>query len=237
MGELPPQETKKGPLIASVGQTHEHFYDSEGWEALQQRSVNVDYYTHPNLLARSGMRNAGYKTYMLSGIDAYPKYSDTYRNCMGVAVVGVDQTTGENVSFLTHQNPSAFLGRQREQFEQDLRALAQEFFARVRPDTIEVALFGGYYSDEQDPNIGMSLSEAYSVGTTLVSTILKKELGVEPHVAIGPSHPQRGSTAGLLDTENRRLFIEYPDQEDHRYNTSFPASNLPEAEDTWQNAA
>lgn len=54
---------------------------------------------------------------VISHTNSRNKYSNKYYNCTGLVVIGRDRETGENISFLTHQDPLYFLvTEQKEKF-------------------------------------------------------------------------------------------------------------------------
>ena len=237
MEELSSAEVKKGPLIASVGPSLQHFYSSENWEELRLQALYVNYYSSEADREKHGLLSAGPNTYVISPVNEMPKYSDTYRNCTGIAVMGFDPKTKTTVSLLSHQDPQYFLHAGKEEFGRVLTKVLKDFKERVEPASISVHVFGGHYLDVEGTAEGRTRQDDYRDSIDVVSGMVRESLNVEPHVSIGPNAKSGEQVAAMLDTQNHRLFVEYPEQDDRRYNTSFPASNLPEAEDTWQNAA
>ncbi|MFH1608539.1 MAG: hypothetical protein ABH951_00775, partial [Patescibacteria group bacterium] len=81
----------------------------------------INFYSKKDELLEKNLQNAGKETYVISSIDNKNKYSLEYYDCTGVVAIGVDKETGENVSFLSHQNPAFFVENknERKNFRED----------------------------------------------------------------------------------------------------------------------
>lgn len=231
--EIGKEEPVLGPIIASIGPMHHHMYSSGDWETLERAALHIDYLAHPDEMQSRGVRSAGKGTYVISPIDASPKMSDDYKECTGVAVIGVDEETGENISFISHQNPTKVLEGLRDQFVADLQATLKTFKGRVRHDTIEVVFFGGKYLSSQSTE-EKTHADAYRESVELVRDIIATDLGVDTHVAAAPN-AEGGKIAALLDTKNRRIYIEYPEQRNHAFNTAFNARDIDDVDNELRN--
>jgi hypothetical protein len=85
-----------------------------------KRDQNLFYYDskkkRDSNIFRIVLKNDSHCT-VISNINTQNKYSNRYYNCTGIVVIGKDKETGENISFLTHQDPLYFLVEgQREKF-------------------------------------------------------------------------------------------------------------------------
>ena len=222
-----PEGPQVGPIIASIGKLESHQQKSKEWKKLLKQAVNVDYEAEADILDARQFKNAGKWTYVFSTIDASPKFSKDYFNCTGIAAVGVDRETGQNVSFLTHQNPQQFLSWKKGDFERDIRTLLGDFKKRIKPGTEDVLVFGGNnFADAILPD--KSYADLYQDSISFVSSLVKEELGLDAHVAVGPNMV-RGGIAGLLDTEKRRLYLARPMQVDSSVNIAYSSSELTDA--------
>src|SRR3989344_1434835 len=105
------------PIMTCVG-TRADFGDHPGpmviFENPKSKKVvnnagHVDYYGNSRELTNKGFRNHGDYSYVISTIDKQDKFSDGFRNCTGLLVAGQDKNTGENISFLSHEDPGYFL--------------------------------------------------------------------------------------------------------------------------------
>lgn len=181
----------------------------------------IDYYGDTVDLDARNIHNAGARTYVISETDRTDKYSEEYANCTGIALVGTDKNTGEQISFLSHQDPKIFLDMYKKRFKKDLTSAISAHKERSSPGTIDAVIFGGNRSF-----FGGDLSE-YAKSIKTLSDICKGELGFEPTVLTGPNiETEVGRTAAFLDTQNRRLYIVRPVQEDNKTNESYLAKDV-----------
>ncbi len=149
--------------------------------------------------------------YVMSPIDTANKFSVRYANCTGIIVVGTDLETGQNVSFLTHQNPSYFL-HDSKKFVEDLHARFSKLKDTCIPGTIDAVLFGGKFAnvrEVEDPAhpIHKIEQEDYIESIRLASKEIQEYLGFSPTVIVGPKLNPAEDVA-VFDTQERRLFLE-----------------------------
>jgi hypothetical protein len=87
--------------FAPFGETNDAYYiggDFDWRNYEEEREKNLAHIVRHQL-------NTSY----ISKTDSCNKYSTGYRNCTAVVAIGTDKKTGVPVSFLTHQDPGAFL--------------------------------------------------------------------------------------------------------------------------------
>jgi hypothetical protein len=216
------------PIIASLSTDKYRYaetYDPITRKVFDEDAQNaelVSFYKDQNYLEEQGMLNAGEQSYVISQISEKPKYSFEYHNCTGIAISATDIETGNQISFLSHQNPGSFLPWYKlsaYKFDGDLSARIQEIRARAVPGSIDAVVFGG--------NMRKNGKE-YEDSISVLAGICKRNLGFEPVVIAGPSIPEGvgGGTEVYLDTEHRRLQIARPIQEGDATNKSFVPSQV-----------
>ena len=233
------EDVVQGRIIASIGESKAHDEESDDWKKLVEEALHIDFKANDLEVAAAKLRSGGFQTYVLSPIDERPKYSDGYRNCTGIAAVGVDRVTGRNISFLTHQGPNGDYYPE-ERLEKDLRELLREFRSRIVPGTEDILIFGGSYFASENAD-GRTYMDVYRESIKFVSQIIHEETGIDAEVAIGPSastadpKERARGTAGLLDTKHRRLYIERPEQKETSREVSFKAADVGKTSITWSN--
>lgn len=224
-----------GPIIASIGPSESHAgSDVESFDPVGLEQV--DYYEDPKWMSRRNQKNAGRESYVITDVGPSNKTSYGYRNCTGLAVVGVDTETGENISILTHQDPSSFLVRDELLFEEHLKDSLEKFALRVDKETIDAVLFGGNYFVDQRTNTGTggTFADDYRSSVETLRRIVTDTIGMEPHVVIGPQ-TQGGDIKVTLDTKKRRLYMYRREQEKGGHtDVSFPASAVVEQDKRWR---
>jgi hypothetical protein len=239
------KSTVVGPIIACIGPIDS--FSKEDYAELKNLKADlIHQYAEVEKLENAGIKNAGKTTYVISPINSHNKRSIDYRNCTGIIAVGVDKMSGENVSFLTHQDPQTFLkkrfffSKEGRQFQRDLSDTLQDFSAQVRPETIDIVIVGGNYLDAASETRSQRTSYAddYKESIALLSQIIQKGLSKDPHVVIGPNMAELGpgpenALHVVLDTEKRRLFMFRPEQPINSNNKGFSASELKKNERMW----
>lgn len=187
---------------------------------IRDSGENVDWFENSSALKERGMKNPAAFTYVISGIDGKNKFSESYGPCTGVALVGIDKKTGENISFLSHQDPEQFLAKYKNKFSHDLSKSIEKMIHECEPGTVDAVVFGGSADDPYE----------YIDSIKLLGEICKEELGFEPVVLTGPNdyYWKGGRTHVYFDTENRRLHIVRPPQGQKISNQSFiPSDRFP----------
>ncbi|MDD2487665.1 MAG: hypothetical protein PHS92_04840 [Candidatus Gracilibacteria bacterium] len=166
------------------------------------------------------VKGEGKHYYIMSDVSEDDKYSLDYRNCTGVIMTGIDKVSGNNISFMTHQDPVFFLQNQL-MFEKDLKQKIDEIKNRAKPGSIDVILFGGWEGgylefDEYESSIG------------LLDKIITKELGKSPMVKPGPAINSAVPTNAYYETKNRQLYITRKESDFPETDESFVAKNVKE---------
>lgn len=250
-----PKHLKEGvrPIMACIG-TLDQFQEDENkrrfgiWdEVFDERSAkrhnksharNVDYYESPNNLKEQNYKNAGKYSYVISPIDNSNKFSEKFRNCTGLIVTGQDKSTGENISFLSHQDPHYFLTLKdnKNHFVEDLRQQLSALKEKCLEGTIDAIIVGGNYiedfgefADEQQ------YKKDYLESIALLSSEVSRSLGFEPIVMTGPkTFPDGGKDDVYYDNEHRRIYIIRPSYDIGKESTkSFAPGDVDEQKKKW----
>ena len=127
-----PEHLREGvPAIMACVGTPDEFRENPGAEKFAfyedvfdvPGADNVDYHGRPAFLARQNFKNGGRESYVISPVDNLDKFSRSFKNCTGIVVAGYDKKTGENISFLSHEDPGYFLDQEtnRSNFVSDFR--------------------------------------------------------------------------------------------------------------------
>lgn len=236
---LKSEHLKEGvkPIMAGIG-TPDQFKSHPGAEeemfrdinSNKSRILNVDYYGNPKDLAEQKFKNAGESSYAISPIDNSNKFSKGFANCTGLVVAGQDKETGENISFLSHQDPSHFLeerDNKKGHFLDDLRQRLNELKERSVDGTIDAIIVGGNYFKNEE-----GYKKQYLGSIKLLSEEALKILGFEPVVMTGPKRVGYGRDNVYYDNEQRRLYIMRPEV-GNATTESYVRSKIEEQEKKW----
>lgn len=174
-------------------------------------------------------------TYAISPLNGKDKVSTDYVMCTGVAGVGKDKWTDENISFLSHQFPGIFLPGEslHKKFVTDLRARLEELKESCIPGSVDVVILGGEY------NKGFARFEnRYTDSVNLLKSEVSNIFGFDPVVITGPKLPSNsliGNTEFvLLDTAHRHLFISRPKTGDSS-SESYTPNKIESQTNKWKN--
>jgi len=206
----------------------------------------VNFSCKPEDLKKNEMYGAGCDTYVMSSANENNKYSFAYFHCTGVIGVGVDKETGNNISFLSHQNPDSFLADKKvmESFKNDLNKNIDKLIERCISGSIDIVLFGGNKDTKiqypgEDFRMGIDdiddfmkkPFDEYSKSIKYLNYIIKQKIGFSPVVMSGPNDnfdTENHSLDIYFDNENRRLYLIKPKQEENHKNEAFEANNVEE---------
>jgi len=206
------------PIMGCVG-TPEQFDNFKTENADILHAHNVNYYEDPQKLKENKFKNQGKNSYVISPIDSLNKFSTSFRNCIGLIVTGQDKETGENISFLSHQDPDSFLGETREHFLADLKQQLSALKERSVSGTIDAVIVGGDY-------YGIQRQKEYVGSIGLVADEVQNLLGFEPVVMTGPKINWNRWIAEddvFYDNGHRRLYIRRPDVGDASTESYLPS--------------
>lgn len=193
---------------------------------LQTSAVDIDYYEYQRYYTANNMKNDGHQTYVISDCNTANKYSREYYNCTGVIFVGQEKDGTKQISFMSHQDPDKFFYDSHEEFKRDLEERINEFYSKVKSETVDAIILGGNFKDKDAP-----LNE-YIESIKFLSELTQDATGKVPTVITGPNqHP--GETNAYFDTQRRRLYICRPFQENNIGNKDYMPSQLKEQSEQW----
>jgi hypothetical protein len=231
------------PLI--IGMMHERDVDEEilaNIEKIMRDGINIDYYSLRYSRIANNILGAT-AAYMISPVDKRDKYSNSYFSCTGIICIGKSKDTEDNISLMTHQNPSRILtdtGQPQGLFQERLEERISEFKNQVIEGSIDVVILGGNYFTKkltdnfQDPDV--INKEQYINQILYLGKLLKGEFGFEPIVAVGPNFNKEGlegETEIFLDTEKRRIYFIRENQPTHSVNKAFLPSQIQQVSNSW----
>ena len=194
---------------------------------------NVDYDGLSSDLAEKKFLG-GEGTWTISTIDNLDKFSQGFFDCTGLIVAGRDKETGENISFLSHQDPKKFLRTNRNDFIVHLQQRLIEIKTRCKPGTVDAVVVGGKYIRIPFDHKGTDIDyrQDYLDSIELLSQEVQKTLGFEPVIIGGPKTKRGFSDNIFYKNKDRRLYFIRP-----RINSatgSFTHSGIDEEKGKWE---
>lgn len=189
--------------------------------AIREHGDFVDFDGAPDELTRKNMRNRGKSSYVISECNGHDKWSNRYCDCTGIVLVGMGKD-GKEVSFLSHQNPDFFIGDSEdgtskvlaESFERDLKETIRNLLDGTEEETRDAIILGGK----------QCYRASYMHSVRLLGEFCKDELGFYPVVITGPNTADK--TSVYFDTQNRRMYLVRPKQNNIANNNSYMPSQL-----------
>ncbi len=218
---------------------------SKHFSEIEKNSDYVNFSYRANDIEKNGMYNSGDSTYVISLINNKDKYSKAYLDCTGVVVSGIDKITGENISFLSHQNPQELFEIEsvRTNFKRDLTKSLDEMLARCEPNTIDAVIMGGNKNVEEiiideDFQRGRDNEDKildddfgpYRKSIKFLNFIISNKLNFSPVVITGPNDNFRTEQHTLdvyYENKGKHLSMIRPQQKQAN-NESFMASDIEE---------
>jgi hypothetical protein len=221
------------PIIACIGELEQFPGHRSGIKNIDEfsgyGSLDVDYSGDPKQLSIRDFKNAGSGSYVISSIDNFDKLSTWFLNCTGLVVAGRSKETGENVSFLSHQDPSFFLReKNKDLFVKDLRERLGEVRGKCLEGTIDAAIIGGNYFRGF---FSGRFRRNYLDSIKLLSAEVANVLGFEPIVMTGPKTVS-GPEDVFYDNNERRLHMMRPKVGDASTKSYLP-SDIEEQKKKW----
>jgi len=191
---------------------------------------NVEFHGSTRYFESKNFLNGGSGTYVFSSLDDKDKFSESFCDCTGLIVAGVDKKTGQNISFLSHQYPQVFLFEKKDDFIKDLNELLLEAKKRCVSKTVDAVIVGGNYSNGINSK-KISYKQSYLDSIELLSKEVKNVLGFEPSVVNGPKGII-GSDNVFYDNENKRLYFMRVEVNPDTGN--FTQSDIDKEKDKWE---
>ncbi|MCA9363139.1 hypothetical protein KC851_02375 [Candidatus Kaiserbacteria bacterium] len=220
------------PLIASVVNMDDiDSFTSQKMREIIAEGVDVEFARYNSNHEKNNLvflDNGKEHLVIISGIDDNSKFSKRFYNCTGVIGVGIDSLTGENVSFLSHQDPNYFLKSETDgdKFMHKISDKFTELKQRSVPQSVDIVIFGGRsVLDQPEDNAD------YHQVIDLLADEVVQTFGFQP-VVFQPKSDKRGATAVYLDTQARRMYL-LQREDEHRSGSAFNAQDLSDKEQEW----
>jgi hypothetical protein len=193
---------------------------------------NVDYYEVPFVVEEKNFLGGG-KTWTISSIDNLNKYSQKFFDCTGLVVTGKDRITRQNISFLSHQDPTKFLKTEKNKFKSHLEDRLTEIRDRCEKGTIDAVVVGGQYPRDHKDDFHFTNGRTrknYLDAIKLISEEVQQVLGFEPVIINGPKLRSDFDNV-FYDNKNRRLYFVRP--EVNPDTGSFTNSDIDKEKNKW----
>jgi len=225
----PKPELKEGfkPIMVCI--VSPESLDSSTREAIsliEKDGQCIDWWGKKPELEENHISNAGEKTYVISDCNDKNKYSKRYQNCTGIIIVGEEKESNRQISIMSHQNPGKFLKEKKENFIEDLTKKVEDIKNKSKNESLDVVIFGGI----------LELTDyfRYKDSISFLNEILTK-FNLKPVVMTGPNENYiYGATDVYFDTQNRRLFIIRPAQQNNNLNQSYSPDDVKEQKKKWE---
>ncbi len=234
------------PIISGIYDRNNLDRDTQYFlDAFKKDADFVNFSYRSKDIKENAMYNSGDTTYVMSLLNNRNKYSLAYLDCTGIVAVGTDRETGENISFMSHQNPDSFLEDDyvKTNFKNDLNKNFDNLISKCIPGSIDVVILGGNKEDvsENVPNENFRLGfddidqylkgpfDQYIKSVKFLSHTIKQKIGFTPIVISGPNdnfETAHHSLSAYFDNKNRRLYMVKPKQENNTKNEAFEASKV-----------
>jgi hypothetical protein len=224
------------PIIACIGSRDDIGIDLDVLRAADTENNNVhnvDYYKSSESVKAKKFLGGG-QTWTISTVDNLNKFSNEFYNCTGLVVVGKDKVTGQNISFLSHQDPTMFLKSLKKVFIKDMKKRLVEIKNKCEAGTIDAVVVGGQYPlnqpHSQFEDTPPQRRQEYVNSVNFLSSGVKQVLDFEPIVINGPKTGMSHDDV-YFDNENRRLYFMRPNT--NSKTGGFTNSNLKEERKNW----
>jgi hypothetical protein len=165
-----------------------------------------------------------------SDVDSMDKLSRDYIYCTAIVAVASSKENKQNISFMTHQDPYKFL--QTNYFEEQLKKCLKKLKNQAIPGSIDINILGGSYLINDT-----YIQRIYKDQIKEIGNIIKKNLGFEPVVAVGPNLHENlrdHSVDIYLNNQYRRIFLLKNNQPFHQINQPFLPSQVEKMENIWR---
>ena len=204
------------PIMACVGSFDDFGYIERNnirrsFRENQEGSHDVNFLYPTTFYNRKNFLNQE-RAFTISTVDNFDKFSELYIDCTGLIVTGKDKISGENISFLTHQNPDEILSANKSSFIESLKKRLDQVKEKCRKGTIDAVIIGGNYI-VVDKNKKEDLDEdkkhykkQYLESIKLLTEEIKKFFDFEPVVINGPKLTT-GTDNVYYDNKHRKLYF------------------------------
>ncbi|OGZ43882.1 MAG: hypothetical protein A3J55_00420 [Candidatus Ryanbacteria bacterium RIFCSPHIGHO2_02_FULL_45_17b] len=181
-------------------------------DQIKKEGVNIDWHATQGELEKRDMKHGcDDGSYAISPVDSKDKYSEGYFICLGIVAVGRNRE-GENISFMSHQNPGAtFVEEIEEKFSVNLAECLTTLKEQSIEGSIDIVFLGGQY-----PRFDSSITEeyywdAYEESMNKMRDIVFSTINIEPTIITGPKTEEdatkENETNAYFSTHDRRLYV------------------------------
>jgi len=196
---------------------------------------NADLYRSLIELKNKGFVSLGHGMYVIFPTNTKNKFLRNLVDCTALVVTGRDKVTGENISFITHQNPSKFLKSKRAEFKTDINNQLTTLRNQCEEGTVDVVIVGGKYIDSSLSD--RDFKKDYLESIRLLTKEVKSVFDFEPVVVGGPK-TVGGIDNIYYDTSNRRLYLLRPQSiKEAVYHPKFTESTMSDEKGKWDKDA
>jgi len=186
---------------------------SEQFSEQLENVHNVNFYDSPDILKKKNFLGEQLR-WTISTVDNFNKFSEKLLDCTALVVVGKDKTTGENISFISHQNPFEILndkiGRK---FNIDLKKRLTEIKERCKAGSISATIVAGKYPKKNMASPFATVEEMrkdYLDSIELISNEIELTLELKPTIFNGPKFVRNYDNI-YFDNEKMRLYLMRPE--------------------------
>lgn len=155
-------------------------------------------------------------TYVISELSETPKKSLGYINCTGLVATGIDDKTGNNISFISHQEPRRIKDMFPREFKQDLLLRLGELKERSIAGSLDIVIVGGNDVPEKE-----GTTQNYTNTINILSGIIEEKVNMKPVIAMGPKE-KIGQDSIIYDTQKRNLYVSKTAGLDMNQSAHFP---------------
>src|SRR3989344_6236427 len=187
--------------------------------AIKKKGDFVNYYEdNAEILKKANIQGSiekkGERGYVVSEINSRDKYSEAYRFCMGIVIVGKKKNSTENISFISHQDPPQLsfpsLG-----FGQALSGQIKNILEQCEPGTIDAVIIGGAVKKGKTQS-----EEQYKDSIKFFNNLVSPILGFEPVVLTGANY-EKGTMEIYFKNDKRQLYLLRKAQENNSHVQSY----------------
>ncbi len=172
---------------------------------------------------------------VISHINIKNKFSKWYYDCTGIVAIGRDKETGENISFLTHQNPMYLEGgAPKESFSHAVTTALEALREKSVQWSIDIVILWGlgYLTSSEDKNLAERNFRRYTKVIEWLNDIIFNVMKFYPVAVCSPLvfPSNNGSKDIFIDTQKRQIHFWKPTRKGN-CNVSYITDKVNEALD------
>lgn len=171
---------------------------------IRSRGSFVNYTGMPNTLQKEGMVCPERLTYVISSCDARDKYTLSLDTCTSIIAIGTDKKTGEQISIVSHQDPSEFTKKWKSDWEKDIRSSLRQIKERCATESAQCFVVGGlFFEDDKE----------FTTSEDMINTACRDIFGTRPTRLSEPENRTK-SLHVFLSTQEKVLIVQEAKAED-----------------------